>query len=153
MVGRQLDRLSWEARRRNRLFMMDRFIRAQDYDELEAEYRRECLMNGGPVVADAIGALAFTEYQYQLCAALDAAIAHLDRAGALALFLGIRPDVGWRGEFHLQVEPPPDTAEPYEERSYTIPRIQVPAPSFAAAAAIFAEHPLSGSIHPSGPAL
>jgi uncharacterized protein (TIGR02996 family) len=151
--GASWSGLSWEARRRNRLFAMDHYVRAQDYDELEAEYRRECLLNGGVVVAEAIGALPFTQYQHQLGAALDTAIAHLDRAGAQALFLRIRPDVGWRGEFHLQAEPPPDTAEPYEEYSYTSPRVQVPAPGFPAAAAIYAEHPLSGAIQPSGPAL
>jgi hypothetical protein len=51
------------------------------------------------------------EYQRQLEAAIDAAVAHLDRADASALFLRIRPDVGWCGEFHIQSDLPPDTTE------------------------------------------
>jgi uncharacterized protein (TIGR02996 family) len=58
--------LSWEARRRNKLFAMNRFIRTQEYDQLEAEYRRECLLNGGHTITDAIEALPFTENQRQL---------------------------------------------------------------------------------------
>jgi uncharacterized protein (TIGR02996 family) len=145
--------LSWEARRRNRLFAMNCFIRNQNYDELEAEYRRECLLSGGTTIADEIGALPFAEYQRQLAANLDAALAHLDRADARSLFLRIRPDVYWRGEFHIQAEPRPDTWEPYEEYSYNSPTLQFPVPNFLAAAEIFTKYPLKGSIEPSGPAM
>jgi uncharacterized protein (TIGR02996 family) len=145
--------LSWEARRRNRLFAMNRFIRNQNYDELEAEYRRACLLNGGTTIADEIGALPFAEYQRRLGADLDAALGHLDAADARSLFLRIRPDVRWRGEFHIQAEPPPDTWEPYEEYSYNSPTLQFPVPDFPVAAEIFTKYPLKGSIEPSSPAL
>src|SRR5262245_46035325 len=105
------------------------------------------------IIADAIGALPFAEYQRQLEADVDATLTHLDRADARSLFLRIRPDVGWRSEFHIQADPPPHTLEPYEEYSYRTPALQLPVPDFPAAAAIFAEYPLKGSIQPSSPAL
>jgi hypothetical protein len=152
-AGTSWTGLSWEGRRRNKLFAMNEFVRAQDYDELEAEYRRECLVNGGRGISNEIGALPFPEYQRQLGEALDVAIGHLDRAGAQALFLRIRPDVGWRAEFHIQAQASPTSLEPYEEYSFLTPVLQVAAPDFPAAASIFAAHPLTASIQPSGPAL
>src|SRR5262249_49885569 len=109
---------------------MNGYIRDQSYDELEADYRRAWLLSRGTTIADEIGALPFAEYQRQLGAALDCALAQLDRADAQPLFLRIRPDVGWRGELHIQAEPPPDTWEPLEEYSYNIPILQLPAPDF-----------------------
>src|SRR5262249_30055188 len=53
----------------------------------------------------------------------------------------------------IQADPPPHTLESYEEYSYRTPALQLPAPDFPAAAAIFAEYPLKGSIQPSSPAL
>jgi uncharacterized protein (TIGR02996 family) len=143
---------SWAARRQNLLFGMQRFVEAGDYDALEKEYRGWSLLHSGQSVTAEVSALPFDDYQQHLGEALDAALAQPEVHNAGALFLRIDLIDGWDGEFHTQSEPPALRA-PFAEYSYPEPLLVFSAPAFPEAARLFANHPYTGLIHPSGPAL
>ncbi len=130
--------LTWESRPRNLLYEMNRFIRAQDYAGLEAEYRR--LLSGHPVATE-IDELPFERYQASLYAGLRQAVASIESNRGNCIFLRLKMDIDWEGTFHVQAHVPPST-EPYEEGTYEAPEAEFPGSRFTEAAHLYARRPL-----------
>jgi hypothetical protein len=126
--------LSWSGLRRRHLFAMWPFVQKKDYDGLESAYRADCVAFAGEEAAKAIDELSFAKYEKSLAAGLKWAVRAADRDDATAVYLRMRPDLQWEGEFHVcgdaQIEP----FEPREEYSYGGPLDERNGPSFPEAA-------------------
>ncbi len=144
--------LSWADRPRRLLYDMDHFISRRDYSGLEGIYRRLCEQLSGEERARDIDALPFDRYEEELRGGFGRAVAALGTEPGRCLYLRLRPDLGWRGEFHVQAKDP-GTREPREEFSYESPVAQFPVPSFPEAGDIYSRHPLFSGTQPSGTAL
>ena len=144
--------LSWRDRPRNLLFDMNRFVQAQDYATLEAEYRKVCIKLSGEQVAKEIDGFPFDRYEKELQNGLKQALARIESTKARALFLRLRPDIRWEGEFHVQAKDP-EIDTPCEEFGYESPFMKVAGPGFEEAAALYAQKPLYSGTSVSGSAL
>src|SRR5262249_45263210 len=111
---------TWQDRPRRLLYGMDRFVRAQDYTALEAEYRQLCLKHAGEHLTKQIDELPFDRYEQELHEGLQKAVVGLASTRGRSLFLRLRPDIEWEGNFHVQAKDPKIT-EPLEEFSYEGP--------------------------------
>jgi uncharacterized protein (TIGR02996 family) len=145
--------LTWRDRPRRLLFGMNRFVRAGDYTGLEAEYRRQCAKLAGDRLTAEIDELPFNRYKEELHEGFQRAVANLSENRGRAIFLRLRPDIRWKGEFHVQARDYPKMEEPHEEPSYEGPVAEFPGPGFPEAARIYTQYPLYAGIQPSGPAL
>jgi uncharacterized protein (TIGR02996 family) len=128
--------LSWSGLRQAHLFAMWSFVQKKDYDGLEAAYRADCVKFAGQAAAKAVDALPFEKYQKSLAAGLKQAITSSSRRAARAIYLRIRPDLQWDGEYHVCGEPLEEPFEPREEYSYTGPLREFKGPSFKEAAEV-----------------
>jgi hypothetical protein len=131
---------------------MNRFVRAQDYAALEAEYRQLCLKLAGEQVTKQIDELPFDRYEQKLHKSLKQAIARLASEQGRSLFFRLTPHIKWEGKFHVRAEAP-NITEPREEFSYERPLAAISGPSLSAAAAVYARQPLFSGTQPSGAAL
>jgi hypothetical protein len=126
--------LSWSRLRRRHLFAMWPFVQKRDYEGLESAYRADCAAFAGEKAAKAIEELRFDIYQKSLAAGLKWALARAARRDATAIYLRIRPDLQWNGEFHVAGDEQVELFEPREEYSYTGPLAERDGPSFPEAA-------------------
>lgn len=143
---------SWSDRPRRLLFDMQPFIAKKDDSGLESMYRRLCEGLAGEERTREIDALPFERYGQELCESFERAVAALGTEPGRCLYLRLRPDLGWWGEFHIQAKDP-EIREPCEEFSYESPVAEFPAPRFPEAGAIYSRQPLFSGTEPSGTAL
>src|SRR5262249_45254570 len=123
----------------------------RDYDGLEAAFRADCCKYAGEEAAGAVDALQFDRYQEELHAGLKRAIAASGRhRGATSIYLRIRPDLRWKGEYHVSGEPVREPFSPYASYSYGGPLGRYEAPAFPEAAEVRDHYPASGPLDPGG---
>ncbi|HEY8504323.1 MAG TPA: hypothetical protein VIL46_07050, partial [Gemmataceae bacterium] len=128
--------LSWDGLRRQHLFSMWPYVRRRDYDGLEAAYRADCRKYAGDAAAEAIDVLPFHRYQQELAPGLSQAIEAVEgRPEATSIYLRIRPDLRWDGEYHVSGEPVPEPFEPHEDYGFSR-ALCFGAPSFPEAAEV-----------------
>jgi uncharacterized protein (TIGR02996 family) len=144
--------LAWVDRPRRLLYDMNRFISRRDYSGLEAAYRRLCDQLAGEERTREIDALPFDRYEEDLRAGFERAVAALGEKGGRCLFLRLRPDLGWKGEVHVQAKDP-GIQEPREEFSYESPMAGFSASRLGEAGDIYSRHSLFSGTQPSGTAL
>jgi uncharacterized protein (TIGR02996 family) len=143
--------LSWAGLRRQHLFSMWSNIRRRDYDGLESAFRADCCRYAGATAAEAIDALPFARYQTELATGLNQAIEATSRfPDATAIYLRIRTDIQWRGEYHVSNARSQEPFEPHEEYSYTGPLAQFGAPSFPEAAEVRTRFSVTKPLDPGG---
>jgi hypothetical protein len=142
--------LSWDGLRQQHLFSMWPHIQRRDYDGLEAAFRADCCKYASEKAAAAIDALPFDHYQNDLQAGLKQAIAACDRQGATSIYLRIRPDLQWNGEYHVSSEPVSEPFSPYASYSYAGPLVHIDAPSFPAAAKVRDQYAARKPLDPGG---
>lgn len=129
--------LSWEGLRQQHLFSMWQYVRRRDYDGLEAAFRRDCCKYAGESAAEAIDALPFHRYQSALELGLRQAITASGRhTDAASIYLRIRPDLEWNGEYHVSNESVSEPFEPRKEDSYSGSLSEIEAPLFPEAAEV-----------------
>jgi uncharacterized protein (TIGR02996 family) len=143
---------SWKDRPRRHLYGMNRFVLAQDYAGLEAEYRRLCEELSGELLTREIDELPFDRYAKKLHKGYKRAVTGLAAKLGRCIFLRLRPDIEWQGKFHVQANDP-GIKEPCEEFSYEGPKAEFAGPSFPEAARIYAQRPIFEGTQPSGAAL
>jgi uncharacterized protein (TIGR02996 family) len=144
--------LAWVDRPRRLLYDMNRYIARRDYPGPEAEYRRLCEEFSGEEAAREIDALSFDRYEEELRRGFERAVAALEQKGGRCVFLRLRPDIEWKGDFHVHRDDP-DIREPREEFSYEGPMGGAVGPRFREAADIYARQSLFSGTRPSGTAL
>jgi uncharacterized protein (TIGR02996 family) len=143
---------SWDGRRRAVLFDMNRYLRAGDLRGLEVAYRASCVAAAHGKEAAEIDALRFDAYEERLRPGFEQALANLGNPAGRAIVYRMRPDIEWKGCYHIPADEMPDTKEPFEEFSHG-PSLQFPGASFAGAAEVYARHPLAAGVRPAWPAL
>lgn len=144
--------LTWKDVPQRLLFGMDRFVQANDYAGLEAEYRALCVSLGDERTAKEIDEASFHTYEEDLWLGFSEAIDRLAACEGKCIFLRLRPDIEWEGKFHVYSEDPLLNT-PCEEFSYEGPAREIACGRFPEAARLYARRPLYGDIKPSGPAL
>ncbi len=148
---------TWKEHRGRPLHAMNRLVRAKDYAGLEDEYRRLCQGLAGAEICAEIDSLPFDVYEERLHEGLRKVLDVLPEKGGGAIYLRIRPDLKWKGEFHVQVNDSNDMIavedEVPEEFNYESPIAEIEGPDFPEAAKIYQRHPLQAGTRPSGPAL
>lgn len=153
--------ISWGDRKKQLLFGMHSFVCENDYDGLEQRYREVCEKLAGTERAERINELPFDAWHAQIRESLVDVLAVAEKRSSDTVFLRIRPDIDWGGEFGVYdkyspsefVPEPVDTSKPFEEFSYSSPNASTNAPSFEAAAELFKDAPLTSGTGPSGTAL
>jgi uncharacterized protein (TIGR02996 family) len=143
--------LSWAGLRQQHLFSMWPYVQRRDHDGLEAAFRADCCKYAGEEAAAAIDALPFGRYQKDLQAGLRQAIAASGQEeAATSIYLRIRPDLQWNGEYHVSREPVSEPFSPHECYSYTGPLVRYDGASFPAAATVRSRYPVRGPLDPGG---
>jgi uncharacterized protein (TIGR02996 family) len=143
--------LSWDGLRRQHLFSMWPYIQRRDYDGLEAAFRLDCCKYAGEEAARAIDALPFARYQKDLQSGLELAIAASgSEEGATSIYLRIRPDLQWDGQYHLSGEAVSEPFAPREEFSYGNLLADFDAPSFPEAAGVCDQYSTQKPLDPGG---
>jgi uncharacterized protein (TIGR02996 family) len=114
--------LSWEGLRERHLFSMWPYVRRKDYDGLEAAFRKDCCRYAGESAARAVDDLPFQRYQGELARGLGQAVAASARhSDATSIYLRIRPDLQWSGEYHVTRDRVQEPFEPHSSYSYSGP--------------------------------
>lgn len=146
---------TWEERRSRPLRAMNRWVRIKDYAGLEDSYRRSCQELAGAEARAEIDCLPFDAYEKKLRNGFQRALDALTETRGRAIYLRIRPDIEWMGEFDVQEDDDsaPTEDEVREEFSHSAPVAAFKAPDFPEAAQIYQRHPLHSDTRPSGPAL
>ncbi len=142
--------LSWDGLRQQHLFSMWPCVQRRDYDGLEAAFRVDCCKYAGEEAAAAVDAVPFPRYEMELEAGLKQAVAASGSPGAASVYLRIRPDLQWNGEYHVSREPLREPFSPYETYSYAGPLAKFKAPSLPEAAGVRDRHPARGLLDPGG---
>ncbi len=147
--------LTWKERQSRPLRAMNRWVRARDYAGLEDSYRRSCQDLAGAEARAEIDCLPFDAYEQKLHKGFQRALGALTESRGRAIYLRIRPDIDWMGEFDIQEndDSAPTGDEVPDEGSYEMPVAGFKAPDFPEAAQIYQRHPLHSDTRPSGPAL
>jgi uncharacterized protein (TIGR02996 family) len=146
--------LTWKERRSRPLRAMNRLIRAKDYVGLENEYRRLCQVLVSAEIRAEIDCLPFDVYKEKLHEGVQKVLDVLPKKRGKAIYLRIRPDLEWMGEFHVQANDLAVTEDEVPaEFSYEGPIAEIKGPDFPEAAQIYKRHPLQAGTRPSGPAL
>ena len=143
--------LSWDGLKQRHLFAMWPFVQKMDYDGLEAAFRADCVKCAGETAAKAIDAVNFKRYQTALAAGLKQAIgSSARRRQANAIYLRIRPDMQWNGEYHVTTDNnATGPFEPHESFSYGSLQ-EFEAPSFPDAATARDQFPATKQLDPGG---
>jgi hypothetical protein len=139
---------SWAGRRQQHLFAMNRFLRAGDYDGLEAEYREDCRKYAGDAVTAAVAALPLEPYEASLHAGMRWAVAEAQSRQARAIFLRMRSDRNWASEFHLDPDVPADSPEPHTSFRPSEPLARFQGPGLPAAGELFLRGSRTGPLDP-----
>ncbi len=143
--------LSWDGLRQQHLFSMWQYVRRRDYEGLEAAFRKDCCKYAGEAAAKAIDDLLFHRYQTALAAGLQEAIgASARHSDATSIYLRIRPDLQWDGEYHVSTQSMKEPFEPHQESSYGGPLEEHEAPSFPEAAEVRARFSERKPLDPGG---
>jgi hypothetical protein len=145
---------TWKEPRIRPLRAMNRSVRARDYAGLEVEYRRLCQALAGAEVRAEIDCLPFDVYEEKLHKGVRKVLNVLPKQAGKAIFLRVRPDLDWMGEFHVQANDLAATEDEVpEEFSYEGPIAGFEGPDFPEAGEIYQRFPLHSGTRPSGPAL
>jgi uncharacterized protein (TIGR02996 family) len=143
--------LSWDGLRQQHLFSMWPYVQKRAYDGLEAAFRADCLKHAGQAATEAIESVPFHSYQAKLAAGLREAIAASSRhPGANSIFLRIRTDLRWGGNFHVSNASIPEPFEPHAEYSHSGPLADLKAPDFPEAAQVRDQFQARGLLDPGG---
>lgn len=146
--------LTWEEHRSRPLRAMNRLVRARDYTGLENAYRRLCQALAGAEIRAEIDCLPFDDYEEKLHEGVQKVLDILPKKRGKAIYLRIRSDIQWMGEFHLQANDLAVTGDEVpQEFSHEAPIAAIQGPDFPEAAQIYQRHPLHAGTRPSGPAL
>jgi uncharacterized protein (TIGR02996 family) len=143
---------SWEARRRQALFALQRFLPDCAYADLERTYYTLCRDQAGPDIAERIAALPFADYEAMLAQGLTTAITRLPQNNGQAIYFRVRGERWDYAQFTIHAEDDVTAPIPREERSYT-DTLHVPVAAFPPAADIVNQYPLDEGITPSSPGL
>lgn len=144
--------LSWKSRKQRLLFGMDRFIRAREYDGLEAEYRRLSQQLSGDEVTAKIDGLSFDAYVKEIDKQLRKALAHCSQGQGQCLVLHVRLDMEWTTSVDAYPDDP-HLHEPSESATFGVPLDDLPNIRFLDAARCHDRYPIYATIRPSGSAL
>jgi uncharacterized protein (TIGR02996 family) len=142
--------LSWHSLGQQHLFSVWPYVQRRDYDGLEAAFRADCCKYAGDEAADAIDALLFNHYQKMLGDRLKQAIDGARQEGVTSIYLRIRPDLNWNGEYHLSTEPVPEPFTPHACYSYRGALRESKAPSFPEAGQLRDKYPKRNLLDPGG---
>jgi hypothetical protein len=127
------------------------YVQRGDFDGLEAAYREDCRKWAGDEATAAIDAVPFERWERELLPGLRQAVAAAGQEPATSsVFLRLRTDLGWRGEYHVSRETPPEPFEPYSSGGYTGPVASFQAPALPEAGQARQSFPAQGPLDPGG---
>jgi len=130
---------SWEQRKERYLFAMAPQIRSQAFAELESKYRNVCVEWANERVAAEVEQVDFQPWETPLTERLLEAVAAAQENDADTIFLRIRPDLDWGGNFgvHVTYEHAGENWQPWAEFSYSTPEFEFETPPFEAVSELF----------------
>jgi hypothetical protein len=144
---------SWEGLRQRHLFAMWPYVQRGDFDALEAAYREDCRKFAGAEAAAAIDAVPFGRWERELRSGLLQAIsAAVQDAAATSVFLRLRTDLGWSGEYHVSGVEQCEPFAPYSSGSYIGPLASFKAPALPEAGQARQQYQPTGPLDPGGAA-
>ena len=125
--------LSWGSRKKAPLFAMSRFVKAGDWDGLEAEYRKRCRKAAGLKVTREVEAVPFADYERRLETAYRRAVRAANSRPDGAIYMRLRPDIQWMSQLHVHTTDDINSGEPFEEFSYSGESTEIEGPRLEAA--------------------
>ncbi len=150
---------SWEGRQQSVLFGIADFVHRKDWDGLEKHYRKLCVEYKDEATAQAIAALNFAPWTNGLRPHFEQALENAAQSDSTTVFLRVRPDLNWSGEFGVHAEfgndpfasLPDDLSQPFAAYSYSSPETTIETVNFEQASVIYTKHS-SRSSKPDGAA-
>jgi uncharacterized protein (TIGR02996 family) len=142
---------SWAGLRQRHLFAMWPYVQRGDLDALEAAYREDCRKFAGEEAAAAIDAVPFGRWERELRPGLQQAIATAGQeSAATSIFLRLRTDIRWWGEYHVSGEALREPFVPYSSGGYSGPLASFGSPELPEAGRV--DRRLLGPLDPGGAA-